>query len=167
MAGIIPPPSYTTTYGDCDNIKVRYSDILHLPHELKGYFDYKDGRECALELNKPLFLDFTGHACFNCRRMEENEWIDSNVRKILDEDYIVIALYVDDKTLLPENKQYKTIGKKNFDFQMTKFNSNAQPFYVLLDPYNEILLTNPKAYDTNIQNFIDFLNLGKEKYVDK
>ena len=163
LAGIIPPPkSDIATVGDCavlgsDDV-VNYSDILHLPHGLKGYFDYEEGKECGLNLDKPLFLDFTGHACFNCRRMEENVWSDPRVMKILDENYLVVALYVDDKTLLPEEKWYvskydgkmkKTIGKQNFDFQITKFNSNAQPYYVLLDHEEELLLP-PKSYDLNI-----------------
>ena len=167
LAGIIPPPEPSIkTIGDC-NIDVKYSDILHLPYGINGYFDYDEGKKCGLSLDKPLFLDFTGHACFNCRRMEENVWIDSEVKQILEEDYIVIALYVDDKTLLPRNSRYKTMGKKNFNFQINQFNSNAQPFYVLLDPRDEKILVEPKAYDTNIDNFIDFLNIGKDEYFDK
>ena len=167
LAGIIPPPkSNAPTEGDC-NVKVKYADILHLPHELKGYFDYEEGKECALNLGKPLFLDFTGHACFNCRRMEENVWIDDEVKEILDEEYVIIALYVDDKTSLLGDENFKTIGKKNFNFQVNKFNSNAQPFYVILDPRDESLLVEPKAYDTNVDNFIDFLDIGLENYFDK
>jgi len=167
LAGIIPPhkPNIQTV-GDC-SLKVKYSDILHLPHKLKGYFDYEEGKECALSLDKPLFLDFTGHACFNCRRMEENVWIDDEVKEILEEEYIIIALYVDDKTSLLEDENFKTIGKKNFNFQVNKFNSNAQPFYVILDPRDESLLVEPKAYDTNVDNFIDFLDIGLENYFDK
>ena len=167
LAGIIPPyKSSEKTIGDC-NDTIKYSDILHLPHGLKGYFDYNEGKRCALSLDKPLFLDFTGHACFNCRRMEENVWIDSTVKQILEEDYIIIALYVDDKTLLSEDSKYKTIGKKNFNFQVNQFNSNAQPFYVLLDPRDDKLLVEPKAYDTNIENFIEFLDIGKDEYYVK
>ena len=167
LAGIIPPyKSSEKTIGDC-NDTIKYSDILHLPHGLKGYFDYNEGKRCALSLDKPLFLDFTGHACFNCRRMEENVWIDSTVKQILEEDYIIIALYVDDKTSLSEDSKYKTIGKKNFNFQVNQFNSNAQPFYVLLDPRDDKLLVEPKAYDTNIENFIEFLDIGKDEYYVK
>ncbi len=167
LAGIIPPPkSNIQTVGDCGT-QVNYSDILHLPHGLNGYFDYDEGKKCALNLDKPLFLDFTGHACFNCRRMEENVWIDSEIKQILEEDYVIIALYVDDKTPLLEDEKFKTIGKKNFNFQVEKFNSNAQPFYVLLDPRDEKLLAEPKAYDTNIDNFIEFLDNGIGKYFDK
>ena len=119
------------------------------------------------EENKPLFVDFTGHACLNCRRMEENVWAHPKVRKILNEDYVIVALYVDDRTPLENDKKYKNLGAKNFDLQMNKFCSNAQPYYVLLDPYDERVLVKPKAYDTNINNFVDFLNSGKKKFNQK
>ena len=99
--------------------------------------------------------------------MEENVWIDPKVKKILDLNYIIVALYVDDKTPLLDNKEYKTLGKKNFDLQMNKFCSNAQPYYVLFDPKYNKLLARPKAYDTNVQNFIDFLDEGKERFYKK
>ena len=111
-----------------------------------------------------MLLDFTGHGCFNCRLMEENVWPHPDVKKILDQDYVIVALYVDDRTPLPSDEKYKTLGKKNFALQMDKFCSNAQPYYVLLDPKSEKKLTTPKAYDTNIQNFVDFLNEGKNNY---
>ena len=132
-----------------------------------SFFDYEEAKECALELDKPLFLDFTGHACFNCRRMEENVWIHPDVKKILNEDYIIVALYVDDKTRLINDEQYKTLGDKNFALQMDEFCSNAQPFYVLLDPSDKTVLATPVAYDTNIQNFVDFLNEGKKEFYKK
>tara|TARA_X000001036_G_scaffold252574_1_gene235072 strand:- start:10772 stop:12667 length:1896 start_codon:yes stop_codon:yes gene_type:complete len=167
LAGIIPPyKSSEKTIGDC-NEDIKYGNILHLPHGLRGYFDYDEGKNCALSLDKPLFLDFTGHACFNCRRMEENVWIDSTVKQMLEEDYVIIALYVDDKTSLSEGAEYRTIGKKNFNFQVNQFNSNAQPFYVLLDPRDGTVLVDPKAYDTNIESFIEFLEQGKDEYFVK
>ena len=73
----------------------------------------------------------------------------------------------DDKTSLSEESEYKTIGKKNFNFQVNQFNSNAQPFYVLLDPRDDKLLIEPKAYDTNIESFIEFLDIGKDEYYVK
>jgi thiol:disulfide interchange protein DsbD len=154
----------------CDAPK--YADFLHLPHGIKGYFDYEQAIQCARENNKPLFIDFTGHGCVNCREMEARVWSDPEVLKILKNDYIVVALYVDDKTTLPEaswytstydNKVKKSIGKQNADFQIYKYNNNAQPFYVLLDN-EENLLLHPKAYDLNVRNFIDFLEEGKRKF---
>jgi thiol:disulfide interchange protein DsbD len=157
----------------CDAPK--YADFLHLPHGIKGYFDYEQAIQCAREKNKPLFIDFTGHGCVNCREMEARVWSDPEVLKILKNDYVVVALYVDDKTNLPESAWYtstyddkvkKSIGKQNADFQITKYTNNAQPFYVLLDK-EENLLVSPKAYDLNIRNFIDFLEEGKKNFYSK
>jgi len=157
----------------CDSPK--YADFLHLPHGIKGYFDYEQAIQCAKEKNKPLFIDFTGHGCVNCREMEARVWSDPEVLKILKNDYVVVALYVDDKTTLPDNAWYtssyddkvkKSVGKQNADFQITKYNNNAQPFYVLLDN-DENILVSPKAYDLNIRNFVDFLEEGKKNFATK
>ena len=146
----------------------KYHDFLHLPHGLEGYFDYDQAVKCSKEQNKPIFIDFTGHGCVNCREMEANVWSDPKVLEKLRDDYIVLALYVDDKTKLPKDewvkssydgKTKKTIGKKNADFQISKFNVNAQPFYVLMDG-NGNVLTNPKAYDLNVDAFLKFLDEG-------
>jgi thiol:disulfide interchange protein DsbD len=150
----------------------KYTDFLHLPHGIKGYFDYDQALQCAREKNKPLFIDFTGHGCVNCREMEARVWSDPEVLKILKNDYIVVALYVDDKTTLSEADWYtstydekvkKTIGKQNADFQITAYNNNAQPFYLLLDN-EENLMVQPNAYDLNVRNFINFLEEGKRKF---
>lgn len=154
----------------CD--KPKYADKLHLPHGLQGYFDYEQGLACAQKMNKPVFIDFTGHGCVNCREMEARVWSDPRVLKRLKEDFVIIALYVDDKSKLPENewitstydgKVKKTIGKKYADFQISRFNVNAQPYYVLLDTDGE-LLVEPKAYDLDIDNFIEFLDRGIEEF---
>jgi thioredoxin-related protein len=124
------------------------------------------------KMNKPVFIDFTGHGCVNCREMEARVWSDPRVLKKLKEEFVIIALYVDDKSKLPENewitstydgKLKKTIGKKYADFQISRFNINAQPYYVLLDKEGE-LLTKPKAYDLNVDNFIEFLDEGLNEY---
>ena len=97
--------------------------------DLNGYFDYKQALACARQQNKPLFIDFTGHGCTNCREMEAVVWSDPQVLERLQNDYVVVALYVDDKTELPEsawytstydNKIKKTIGKQNADLQITQ-----------------------------------------------
>ena len=155
--------------------KPKYGDFLHLPHGLEGYFDYKQALECANKLNKPIFIDFTGHGCVNCREMEANVWSDPRVLKKLRENYIVTALYVDDKTSLPENewitskydgKIKKTIGKKFADFQISRFNVNSQPYYVLLDTSGN-MLTTPRAYDKDIELFIRFLDRGLANFAKK
>ncbi len=146
----------------------KYGDFLKLPHGLEGYFDYKQALACAKKQNKPIFIDFTGHGCVNCREMEANVWSDPNVLKRMRENYIVTALYVDDKTELPENewitsaydkKVKKTIGKIFADLQITRFNVNSQPYYVLLDTSGN-LLSSPRAYDLDIDKFIKFLDTG-------
>ncbi|MDR1859983.1 MAG: thioredoxin family protein [Bacteroidales bacterium] len=150
----------------CD--KPKYSDFLRLPHGLQGYFDYEQGMKCARQQNKPVFIDFTGHGCTNCREMEARVWTDPRVMQHLRNDFIIIALYVDDKTELPENewvissydqKMKKTIGKKYADIQITLFHVNAQPYNVLLSPDGQ-LLTNPTAYNLNPQHFVEFLEKG-------
>lgn len=153
----------------------KYSDFLHLPHGLNGYFDYDEGMAAAKKQNKPVFIDFTGHGCVNCREMEANVWADPQVLKRLREDYIVIAMYVDDKTKLPEEewivseydgKKKKTLGKKNADLQIRKYNVNAQPYYCLLDSKGNDLAT-PTSYDLDVDNFVKFLDEGKANYKKK
>jgi thiol:disulfide interchange protein len=150
----------------------KYADFLHLPHGLKGYFDYDQALACARQQNKPLFIDFTGHGCTNCREMEANVWSDPSVLEKLRNDFIVVALYVDDKTELPESEWYtskndnkikKTIGKQNADLQISNLNNNAQPFYVLVGK-DERVLAWPKAYDKSVENFVKFLESGKKTY---
>lgn len=154
--------------------KPKYGDLLHLPHGLQGYFDYDQALACARQQNKPLFIDFTGHGCVNCREMEANVWADPQVLERLKNDFVIVALYVDEKTELPEsdwytstydNKVKKTIGKQNADLQITRLDNNAQPFYVLVGK-DERVLAWPKAYDKNVENFIDFLDSGKKTYSD-
>lgn len=157
----------------CD--KPKYSEFLHLPHGLQGYFDYEQGLTCAKAQKKPIFIDFTGHGCVNCRAMEADVWSQPEVLKRLKENYVIVALYVDDKTDLPESewitskydgKVKKTVGKKYADYQISRFNINAQPYYVLLD-HNGDLLTQPKAYDKDVNSFVKFLDAGIEEFKKK
>ncbi len=145
--------------------EVKYADLFHLPHNLKGYFDYDQALAAAKATNKPLFIDFTGHGCVNCREMEANVWSDPRVKDMLRNDFVICALYVDDKTSLPENEWYtstydgkekKTIGRKYADFQISKFGTNAQPYYCLMD-HNGNLLMKPRAYDLDKDAFVNFL----------
>ncbi len=160
----------TTNTSLCDPPK--YREFLELPHQLDGYFDYKQALACGRKQNKPLFIDFTGHGCVNCREMEARVWADPQVLKRLRENYIVTALYVDDKTEVPQNewitskydrKVKKSIGRIYADLQISRFNVNAQPYYVLLDTTGN-LLTTPEAYDLNVDNFIKFLDTGVQNF---
>ena len=152
--------------------KPKFSEFLELPHGLEGFFDFEQGLACAKAQNKPVFIDFTGHGCVNCREMEANVWSDARVLERLKNDFVIIALYVDDKTDLPQNewitstydqKVKKTIGKKFADFQISRFGVNAQPYYVLLDQ-NQQLLTKPTARDLNPDHFIEFLDKGLAEF---
>jgi thiol:disulfide interchange protein len=151
--------------------KVKYGEFLHLPHGLKGFFDLKEAKEYSKKVGKPIFIDFTGHGCVNCREMEAKVWSDPRVLKMLQEEYVVVALYVDDKTELPEGewktsakgKELKSLGKINADYQISKFNMNAQPYYVLMDGTEKPLVT-PRAYDLNPDGFVEFLKKGVEAY---
>jgi thiol:disulfide interchange protein DsbD len=151
-----------------------HAEFLHLPHGLNGYFDYDQAMACARQQNKPLFIDFTGHGCTNCREMEAVVWSDSEVLKRLQNDFVVVALYVDDKTELPESEWYtssydkkvkKTIGKQNADLQITNLNNNAQPFYVLVGE-DERVLVSPYGYDKSVESFVKFLDEGRKKYAE-
>ena len=163
-------PGSNDNISQCEDAK--YSEFLHLPHGLEGYFDYQQALKCSKAQNKPIFIDFTGHGCVNCREMEANVWSDPRVLKRLREDYVVLALYVDDKTGLPESdwvmSSYdhnvkKTLGKKNADFQISRFNVNAQPYYVLMGQEDDVLVT-PRAYNLNVDEFVEFLDKGIENY---
>jgi thiol:disulfide interchange protein DsbD len=183
LAGYLPP-QYTNDFDlvtltrnnrdseICEQPK--YADFLHLPHGLQGYFDYEQALKCAREQNKPLFIDFTGHGCTNCREMEAVVWSDPAVLERLRNDFVVVALYVDDKTELPESAWYvskfdgkmkKTIGKQNADLQSANLNNNAQPFYVLMNTGSDTrVLAWPYGYDRDPKEFVKFLERGKKKF---
>lgn len=157
------------------NEPVKYADLFKLPHNLPGFFDYKQALAYAKKVNKPVFIDFTGHGCVNCREMEARVWSDPAVKQRFRDDYVILALYVDDKTELPENqwytstydnKQKTTIGAQNADLQIVKYNNNAQPHYCLID-HNGNLLVAPKNYDLNPAHFVQFLDSGKARFTGK
>ncbi|QIX60839.1 thioredoxin fold domain-containing protein [Hymenobacter sp. BT18] len=176
LAAAVPAaPALAAVNSQCET--PRHADFLELPHGLSGYFDLEQAKRCARAAGKPLFIDFTGHACVNCRKMEATVWRDPQVLKRLQEDFVVVALYVDDKTELPQaewyvsrhdNKQKTTLGKKNADLQLTGFNVNAQPYYVLLDPNAPVdqahVLAQPVAYEPDAARFLQFLDAGLAQY---
>jgi len=149
-----------------------YDDIFEMPHGLKGYYDYKQGLECAKEYGKPVFLDFKGHACANCKLMEAKVWSDPEVLKRLREKFTIVSLYVDDRTLLPESqwitssvdgKLKKTIGKINEDLEISRFKTNALPLYVITD-HEGNPLNKPMPANMNIGEYKAWLDEGAKLF---
>ncbi|KAB7731979.1 disulfide bond formation protein DsbD [Rudanella paleaurantiibacter] len=186
LAGYLPPEtsqdfkigaagSSSGQLGANQSASRRHGQLFSLPHGLNGFFDYKEALAYAKTVNKPVFIDFTGHGCVNCREMEARVWSEAPVLSRLQNDYVVVALYVDDKTELPpsewytstyDQKEKKTIGAQNADLQIVKYNNNAQPHYCLVD-HEGNLLVRPKNYDLNADNFAKFLDAGKAKFAEK
>ena len=162
ISGYIPPMS-TQDYqvnGRVDNANTgrKYADFLHLPHQLEGHFDFEEAVEDAMKQNKPIFVDVTGHACNNCREMETMVWSHSSVLPMLQNDFVICALYVDDNTKVEDGKR---LGSINSKFAQDRWGVNAQPGYILLSPDGETVLAGPRGIDTDIQGFVDFLNTAK------
>ena len=147
----------------------KYGTLFHAPLGLDAFFDYDEARVYAQRVNKPIIIDFTGNACVNCRKMEANVWPDPAVLQRLRHDYVLVQLYVDDKTALApaeqvvskySGRQLRTIGNKWSDFQASRYQANSQPFYVLLDPRTERLLAPPQGANYDPNNFLAFLDKG-------
>lgn len=156
-----------------DNIAPRYENNFKLPHGLKGYFDYQQALSVSAKLNKPVFIDFTGHGCVNCRKMEEFVWVDSRILKLLREEFIIAALYVDDhKIRLEEEDYYKSadgnvltmMGDKNFTIQTGVYKTNGQPFYYIVDSEGRSLIPPRGGYNPDIEAFLKFLQDGLQVF---
>ena len=138
------------------------------------YLDYESGIEAARAQKKPVFIDFTGFGCVNCRKMEASVWADARVADKLNNDFVLISLYVDDKTPLKEpmvvtdaqgnQKTLRTVGAKWSYLQSHKFGANAQPFYVILDPETGMPLTGSRSFNEDVQAYMDFLNQGLRNF---
>ncbi|RZK90141.1 MAG: DUF255 domain-containing protein, partial [Pedobacter sp.] len=156
--------------------KRKYADFLEIPLKIDGFFDYQEALAYAKENKKPLFLDFTGHGCVNCREMEAKVWSDPRVLKKLKEDYIVVSLYTDDKTALPEGEQFyskilstkvNTVGKKFKHLQAERFNTISQPYYVLLGTDEKELVSPPIGVEFNIDKYLQYLDKGLSEFAKK
>ncbi len=149
----------------------KYADFLHLPHGLEGFFDLKEAEAYAAEVDKPLFIDFTGHGCVNCREMEARVWSAPEVLQLLRDDYVIVALYSDDKKVLPESdwvttesgKVLKSLGKINSYYARKTYGVNAQPCYILQGRDGQVLVP-PRGYDLDVAAFAAFLRSGLEAY---
>ena len=178
ISGFPPPMTYSESPQGFGNSQAALED-QKLPkgaklavHGIVAFEDYEIGLAYAKEVNKPILLDFTGHACVNCRKMEEYVWSDARVQSILKNDVVLISLYADDRRKLPMDEQYvskstgddiETIGEKWSDFQIERFASNARPLYVLLD-LNENKLSSTIAYEPNVATYLEWLQTGTKRF---
>ena len=151
----------------------KYADKLHMPTGFDGFYDLEEAKAYAKKVNKPIFIDFTGKTCANCREMEYYVWTDPEVKRILNEEYVMVALYADVNYIeIPQEewitdakgREIKTLGKRNLEYQKTKYNMNAQPYYVLIDSEENVLTKENHKYDRDVQKFISFLNEGISNY---
>ena len=188
ISGYVPPMTTQdfdlekSIYESTKNIKVsasaetdglpadrKYADKLHMPTGFDGFYDLEEAKAYAKKVNKPIFIDFTGKTCANCREMEYYVWTDEEVKRILNEEYVMVALYADVNYIeIPEEewitdskgRTIKTLGKRNLEYQKNKYNMNAQPYYVLIDSEENVLTKENHKYDRDVQKFISFLNEG-------
>lgn len=171
--GQVAATSTTKELLTVDGRKPKHSDFLHVPQGLQGFFDIDEAQAYARKVGKPLFVDFTGHGCVNCREMEARVWSDPEVVKMLNEHYVLVALYADDKKELPEEewvttstgKVLKEIGKINSHYVLQTYGANAQPYYILQGRNGETLVE-PRGYDLSVEGFLDFLRRGVKAYQD-
>jgi cytochrome c biogenesis protein CcdA len=178
VSALIPPATITTSSysGHGQNAALpagnlcgpaKYSDKLHLPMGIQGYFDYKEGLACARDQKKPALVVFKGHACANCKKMESSVWTDPETLQLLSEKYVVIGLYTDDRSSLPEGEWVttpegnvlKTMGKVNLQLQIDKYYTNSIPYHVIVRPDGKEL---KMAVTFDTAEFRDFIKKGLE-----
>ncbi|MFV8373205.1 cytochrome c biogenesis protein CcdA [Flavobacterium sp. LB2P74] len=181
ISGFPPPMTYSESPYGVGNSKggsIASAQILpegaHLgPHDLIAFDDYEKGLAYAKSVNKPILLDFTGFACVNCRKMEDYVWSDPAILKILQDEVVLISLYVDDKRELPKSEQYVSketgkeiisIGNKWSDFQITRYKANAQPYYIVLDTEENMLSDKPESYNSDINAYKGWLKAGIDQF---
>jgi thiol:disulfide interchange protein DsbD len=147
---------------------VKHADLFRMPHNLKGFFDLEEGLACAKATGRPVLIDFKGHFCSNCKKMEAAVWSDPEVLRTLREEFVIVALYTDDRTRLPESEWYisevdgkekKTIGQQNIDFEIRHFQTNTIPLYVIMDAGGNVL-NQPRGTDLEVQSYLGWLREG-------
>ncbi|THD67534.1 thioredoxin family protein [Robertkochia marina] len=181
ISGFPPPIHYSespygvgNTSGSTGNSGAeQLPEGAHLgPHDIISFHDYETGLSYAKKVNKPILIDFTGHACVNCRKMEDNVWSDPKVSGLLKNELVLISLYVDDKRELPDlpenisalsGEKFRNIGQKWSEFQQLRYKANAQPYYVIID-HNEKTLVEPSAYNPNVEEYYNWLQEGISKF---
>jgi len=179
ISGFPPPLSYSESpdgVGKSGGVALaneKIPDTKIISHGLQVFTDYEKGLAYAKEVNKPLFIDFTGHGCENCRKMEDYVWSDPSVLKQLREDMVIVSLYVDEKAELPESEKYvskitgkriKTVGNKWSDFQITRYQANAQPQYIMLNHDEKEISPERIGYNPDIEFFNNWLLQSIENF---
>jgi thiol:disulfide interchange protein DsbD len=172
-SGFSPPVMYNMFLekGEVDpEIKERYPSFTKCANNIDCFKDYYEGLAYAKEVNKPVFLDFTGHGCQNCRRTEDNIWVDDKVRETLNDDVVLVSLYTDDKETLEktivsvrEATKLRNVGNKWADFQVVNFAQNSQPLYIMMTN-DEKVITHPRGYEGGIESYQDYLDCGLDYY---
>ena len=176
LSGYAPPVSYNYFRPDVPEtkvdpaIKARFASFSKCANNLDCFKDYYEGVQYAAEINKPILLDFTGLACVNCRKTEEHIWIEDQVWDKINDDFVLISLYVDDRKKLKEplissntKEKIRNVGKKWADFQIVNFNQNSQPLYIMMTP-EEKVLAKPRGYKEGVQDYSDFLECGLKTF---
>ncbi len=147
----------------------KYADKLHVPLGFEAFFDLDEAKAYARQQGKPVFIDFTGKTCANCREMEHYVWTDPEVKRLLNDEFVMCSLFADENTIeLPEDewvvdekgRTLKTLGRKNLNYQKTEFNMNAQPYYVIVNADGKVLTKANYKYDRDVQKFVDWLTEG-------
>ncbi len=163
------PLAVTTDQEECAPVK--YADKFHMPYGLTGFYDLEEGLACAEATGKPVLIDFKGHFCSNCKKMEAAVWSDPNVLNVLRNDFVIVALYTDDRTKLPESewftsevdgKEKKTIGQQNIDFEIENFQTNTIPLYVIMDAKGNVV-NQPSGTNMDVKSYLGWLKEGKQK----
>ncbi|MCI4649236.1 cytochrome c biogenesis protein CcdA [Phaeodactylibacter sp.] len=169
MSGLAPPANYNILLakGEADeSIKAKYPSFTKCANDLDCFKNYEEGVAYAKENDMPILLDFTGYGCVNCRKTEEHIWVEDMVKDKLEQDFVLISLYVDDRkeleeTLLsiPRQEKLRNVGNLWADFQIVNFEQNSQPLYVMMSP-DEQVLAPPRGYQEGVQDYAEFLECG-------
>jgi len=191
ISGFLPPPATqdfdlsrsmgTASAEPVQNVSIKekkYEDVFKRGKHvgLNEWYDYEQALQVSKELKKPILIDFTGWNCANCRKMENDVWPDPRVRKMMQNDFVLLELYVDEKIAqLPPSEVYTstysgkkvtTVGGKNSDYETVKFNTNSQPLYVIIDGEGNTLVP-PQGANYSVDNYVNYLNSGIEAYKNK
>ncbi|MEQ8705657.1 MAG: cytochrome c biogenesis protein CcdA [Phaeodactylibacter sp.] len=169
MSGLAPPANYNVLLAKQEadgNTKARFPSFTKCANDLDCFKNYEEGVAYAKEQDMPILLDFTGYGCVNCRKTEEHIWVEDVVKNRLEQDFVLISLYVDDRKALeeillsiPRQEKLRNVGNLWADFQIVNFEQNSQPLYVMMSP-NEQVLAPPRGYKEGVQDYADFLECG-------